>query len=106
MEQKERSAKVEVVWETREAGPCGERFGSRRSALKVRDCWLSHERDYLSPWSYKGRTVSQWNKELKLPEASGHHATYKGDKRRHVLLRGGDMSYLMNETWRRHVLVV
>jgi hypothetical protein len=30
----------------------------------------------------------------------------KGDKRRHVLLKGGDMSYLTDETWRRHVLVV
>jgi hypothetical protein len=30
----------------------------------------------------------------------------KGDERRHVLLRGGDMSYLTDETWRRHVLGV
>jgi hypothetical protein len=30
----------------------------------------------------------------------------KGDERRHALLRGGDMSYLTDETWRRHVLGV
>jgi hypothetical protein len=30
----------------------------------------------------------------------------KGDERRHVLLRGGETSYLTDETWGRHVLVV
>jgi hypothetical protein len=30
----------------------------------------------------------------------------KGDQRRHVLLRGGETSYLTDKTWGRHVLVV
>jgi hypothetical protein len=29
----------------------------------------------------------------------------KVEERRHVLLKGEDMSYLGEETWRRHVLV-
>jgi hypothetical protein len=51
------------------------------------------EVDFAAPWQINGRRLVGTT-------------LLKGDERRHVLLRGGETSYLTNETWGRHVLVV